>query len=455
MFRQALLLLLVSSASAFTTSPFGGCRALSQKVLQQSQLLSEPNGATEQVNESAVEITEPVDESAAVVEIAEESAEGSQEKKVFKKPPSKDDKERFTAFVGNLPFSMTSNELRDLFAQHGDVLYVSLPLRKETGQARGFAFVDMISKEVLDHAMEAINGNEVGGRMIRVVQSLPQDKTKVVPKKFDEGMKKVYVGNIPFECSIEHLKEYFAEFGTVRDVYIPLTPVGKPRGFAFVSMGEQDIDSALAATDGQEFMGRKLTVSLPLHEGMKKVYVGNIPFECSIEHLKEYFAEFGTVRDVYIPLTPVGKPRGFAFVSMGEQDIDSALAATDGQEFMGRKLTVSLPLPPGEKAPRRPRSLENDQRKKLYIGNLSFYTVPDTVAEVFEEFGTVHDCYLPEDPVTGSARGFGFVTMDNEAADRAILELDGCDLDGRNIRVNEAMPKGKAAMTTFEDEDEE
>jgi RNA recognition motif-containing protein len=94
-------------------------------------------------------------------------------------------------------------------------------------------------------------------------------------------------------------------------------------------------------------------------EGVKKLYVGNIPFECSIDHLKEYFTEFGTVQDVYIPLNPNGKPRGFAFVSMREQDIDGALAAADGQEFMGRTLTVSLPLPPGEKAPRTKSRMES------------------------------------------------------------------------------------------------
>ena len=86
-----------------------------------------------------------------------------------------------------------------------------------------------------------------------------------------------------------------------------------------------------------------------------------------------------------------------------------------------------LPLKPG--------------RTKLYVGNLSFYTIADTLAEIFEEFGTVHDCYLPEDSNTGSSRGFGFVTMDKEAAQKAIDETDGLELDGRIIRVNEAIPR--------------
>ena len=84
----------------------------------------------------------------------------------------------------------------------------------------------------------------------------------------------------------------------------------------------------------------------------------------------------------------------------------------------------------------------------MYIGNLSFYTVADTIRELFEEFGTVHDCYLPEDPDTGGSRGFGFVTLDKDASQAAIDGTDGCELDGRIIRVNEAQPKG-----SFKDQD--
>lgn len=78
---------------------------------------------------------------------------------------------------------------------------------------------------------------------------------------------------------------------------------------------------------------------------------------------------------------------------------------------------------------------------KLYVGNLSFYTIPETLTQLFEEFGTVHDCYLPEDPASGGSRGFGFVTMDKDDGLQAIQELDGCEIDGRIIRVNEAQPK--------------
>lgn len=84
---------------------------------------------------------------------------------------------------------------------------------------------------------------------------------------------------------------------------------------------------------------------------------------------------------------------------------------------------------------------EASDRTKLYVGNLSFYTTLDTVHNFFSEYGTVYDCYLPEDRETGGSRGFAFVTMDKEGATTAIDELDGYELDGRIIRVNEAQPR--------------
>jgi RNA recognition motif-containing protein len=72
---------------------------------------------------------------------------------------------------------------------------------------------------------------------------------------------------------------------------------------------------------------------------------------------------------------------------------------------------------------------------------------------LFNQFGTVHDCYLPEDRETGGSRGFAFVTMDNEGAQTAIDETDGYELDGRIIRVNEAQPRGQGSRDDFYDDD--
>jgi RNA recognition motif-containing protein len=79
---------------------------------------------------------------------------------------------------------------------------------------------------------------------------------------------------------------------------------------------------------------------------------------------------------------------------------------------------------------------------KLYIGNISFDTEIATLREVFEDYGPIVDLYLPTDQNTGRPRGFAFVTLEPENANRAIEEVDGWEVDGRMLRVNTAQPKG-------------
>src|SRR5271168_3430581 len=80
--------------------------------------------------------------------------------------------------------------------------------------------------------------------------------------------------------------------------------------------------------------------------------------------------------------------------------------------------------------------------KNIFVGNLNFGATESAVRALFEAYGTVERVNLITDRDTGQARGFGFVEMSNNAeADRAIAELNGRDLDGRALNVNEARPK--------------
>lgn len=78
-------------------------------------------------------------------------------------------------FVGNLAFSATENDLRDLFSQHGVVIEVSLLMDKMSGRPRGFGFVTMGSKEEADAAVQALNGKEVQGRALTVNEARPRE----------------------------------------------------------------------------------------------------------------------------------------------------------------------------------------------------------------------------------------------------------------------------------------
>lgn len=83
---------------------------------------------------------------------------------------------------------------------------------------------------------------------------------------------------------------------------------------------------------------------------------------------------------------------------------------------------------------------------KIYVGNLSFNTSESDLNTLFSQFGEVSDATLITDRETRRPRGFGFVEMRNDQAAReAIGALDGTEVDGRTIKVNEARPKNDRA----------
>jgi len=79
--------------------------------------------------------------------------------------------------------------------------------------------------------------------------------------------------------------------------------------------------------------------------------------------------------------------------------------------------------------------------KSIYVGNLPFTASEDEVRELFERHGTVHSVKLINDRETGRPRGFGFVEMEQADAEAAIQALNGQDMGGRSLRINEAQER--------------
>lgn len=79
---------------------------------------------------------------------------------------------------------------------------------------------------------------------------------------------------------------------------------------------------------------------------------------------------------------------------------------------------------------------------RLYVGNLSYSTSPESLGAMFATAGEVREVAMPTDRETGQPRGFAFVTMGSASeASNAISQLNGASLDGRSLRVNEAQER--------------
>lgn len=79
--------------------------------------------------------------------------------------------------------------------------------------------------------------------------------------------------------------------------------------------------------------------------------------------------------------------------------------------------------------------------KKLYVGGLSYSTTDDSLKAAFAQYGNVISVVVIMDRATGRSKGFGFVEMEDVDADKAMAALNGQELDGRTVRVNEARPQ--------------
>jgi cold-inducible RNA-binding protein len=81
--------------------------------------------------------------------------------------------------------------------------------------------------------------------------------------------------------------------------------------------------------------------------------------------------------------------------------------------------------------------------KKVFVGNLSFQTTDNDLNDLFAQFGEVESVSIITDRDTGRSKGFGFVAMSDESAEKAISQLNGTELNGRALTVNEARPMVK------------
>ncbi|KAG8376799.1 hypothetical protein BUALT_Bualt09G0101500 [Buddleja alternifolia] len=176
-------------------------------------------------------------------------------------------------YVGNLPFSMTSSQLSEIFAEAGRVVSVEVVYGRVTDRSRGFAFVTMGSVDEAKEAIRLFDGAQIGGRTAKVnfpevprggEREVMSPKIKSSLKGFVDTPYKLYAGNLSWNLTSQSLKEAFADQpGFLSAKIIFDRDSGRSRGFGFVTFtSQEEVESALNAMNGMELEGRPVRLNL-------------------------------------------------------------------------------------------------------------------------------------------------------------------------------------------------
>ncbi|ESQ52152.1 hypothetical protein EUTSA_v10016986mg [Eutrema salsugineum] len=175
-------------------------------------------------------------------------------------------------FVFNLPWSMSVNDISELFGQCGMVYNVEI-IKQKDGKNRGFAFVTMASGEDAQAAIDKLDTFQVSGRIIRVnfakrfKKPTPKPPNALPYASPGETRHKLYVSNLAWKARSTHLREFFtaADFNLVSARVVFADPQGRASGYGFVSFPtREEAEAAIAKLNGKELMGRPISLKFSL-----------------------------------------------------------------------------------------------------------------------------------------------------------------------------------------------
>jgi nucleolin len=186
-------------------------------------------------------------------------------------------------------------------------------------------------------------------------------------------------------------------------------------------------------------------------EETKSIFVGRLSWNVDNDWLAQEFADCGEVVSAHVQTDrATGKSRGFGYVHFASADAVEKALEMNGKEIDGRPVNIDKSTPPDKNAVRENRAKSFGDKSSpassvLFVGNLSFGVNEDQLWEVFGEHGDVKSVRVPTDRESGRPKGFAYVEFSVlEAAKTAHEQLQGYELDGRNLRLDFSQPRDNA-----------
>ncbi|QCD98068.1 heterogeneous nuclear ribonucleoprotein R [Vigna unguiculata] len=342
------------------------------------------NDQEETMEEEEVEYEEVEEEEEVEVEEEEEEEEEGEEEEEIKPSDvedetgvedTEDEKKKHAellalpphgseVYIGGIPPKVSEEDLNGFCQSVGEVSEVRIMKGKESGEAKGYAFVTFKTKELASKAIKELNNTELKGKKIKCSTS--------------QAKHRLFIGNVPRNWTEENMEKVVSEIGPgIISVELLKDPQisGRNRGFAFIEY----YNNACAEYSRQKMSNSnfKLGSNAPTvswadprnyessaNSQVKALYVKNLPGNITQDRLKELFEHHGKITKVVVPSAKAGQEKSrYGFVHFAERSSAmKALKNTEKYEIDGQTLECSLAKP---QADQKSSGAANQQKSAL------------------------------------------------------------------------------------------
>jgi len=326
-------------------------------------------------------------------------------------------------FVGQVPSSLTEEELRKVFSSFGEVKEVTILKDRRTGTHRGCGFVTFSNKSEANAAIEALHDK------VKLTGAKREMIVRPAGKEEDKKEQKLYIGMLSRKTTEDEVRKMFEPYGDVLEVFVMRDKdTGTSKGCGFVKFPTRD--EALRAINALH--GRKRDKDSPAQLQVRfaqtkqeKILQGKFQRGSGINGGQN--PTYATLSQSLASLNPMAQsglpfPQQFYFPGLQPTGISSL--STLSEQLGGIAQSPAGPMQTGPNG-----------------ANLFIYNLPDAyddhdLASLFSNFGQVLSTKVQKDKITGASKGYGFVSFDNvRSAQSAIASMDGFVIGSKKLAV--------------------